>query len=141
MAPQAKTTKVWVVTNGEIDGVYPAEAAAKARVAELDGASYEPAELKGATLNIVEAKPAAKEKAAPKPKAVKKEEAGNGEDNAASKAPAKKTKTPAEQRTTNAEKASKPTDADLPDNVKELLASMGTSLEGKAIVVTGVPPT
>lgn len=142
MAPQVKNNKVWVVSNDEtIDGVYPTEATAKARIGELDGATYKQVELKGATLNIVETKPA---KAAPKPKAAKKEkvkEEDDEEEEPAPKAAAKKTKTPAEQRAANSEKPAKPTDANLPENVQELLLSMGSALEGKAIVVTGVPPT
>jgi len=98
-------------------------------------------------------KPLKKEKPTPKSKAVKKEEEDDDdkeeeaedeeedEEEAAPKPAAKKTKTAAEQRATNAAKSSKSDDAELPENVKQLLDAMGKALDGKAIVVTGVPPT
>lgn len=89
-------------------------------------------------------KPVAKSRA--KPKAVVKaeeeedeEEEGDGE--AAPAIKPKKTKTPAEQRAVNAAKPAKPTDADLPDNVRALLQKGGRTFEGQTVVVTGVPPT
>lgn len=102
-----------------------------------------------ATTNVKdEKKPAAKAKAAPKSKLVKveeKEEIDDGGDTQdeeeAPKPVAKKTKTPAQQRAANAEKPGKPGDADLPANVRRLLADGGTVFEGKTVIVTGVPPT
>lgn len=136
MAPKAKNASIYLALSGTtIDSAYATVEAANARVAELrDGGSpakVEVQELKGGSVTVVE------EKAPAKTKAPRKE----ADEDAAPKA-VKKTKTPAEQRAANAEKPKgKGDEEDLPENVKELLAAMGDALEGKAIVVTGVPPT
>lgn len=141
MAPRGKsagaTAKVWVILlDNEVNSVVPTEAAAKSLVKELgDDASYKATELKGATLNIAEEKSAAKEKAEPKPKAKaakKVETEEEDDDEEEEEKPAAKKAAP---------KNPKPANDDIPGNVKELLAATGTSLSGKTIVVTGVPPT
>ena len=45
---------------------------------------------------------------------------------------AKKTKSPEEQRAANENKPSRPSDADLPDNMKALLRGFGNVLSGKS---------
>ena len=144
MPPKTKTSSIYIVFNNVIiDSTYATPEAANARAAELktNGAPtrVEVQELKGGSVSIIEEKPAQKEKTEPKAKAPKKEK----EEDTTPKAntAVKKTKTPAEQRAVNAEKPGKPDDADLPENVKKLLGAMGHVLDGKMVVVTGVPPT
>jgi replication factor C subunit 1 len=84
--------------------------------------------------------PESKEADAPKAATKSKGKAPAAAAEPVSKA-AKKTKTPAEQRADNAEKPGKPTDEDLPENIKRLLAGHGDALAGMTIVVSGVPPT
>jgi len=170
MAPKKATTStIYIVTHHtEIDGAYATSEAANARLAELSDGEPEVKELKltggsivvDAPEKVVKAKAvkveaaeeggeaADKVKAKPKAKAKAKNAVENGEEveegeekTAMKKVGAKKTKTVAEQRADNGEKKGKDAYADLPDNVNELLGKMGDALNGKAIVVTGVPPT
>lgn len=149
MPPKAKpvavavSSNVYVVThNNSVDSIYASPTSANERVAAMkaeEGVTgsikVELHELKGGS---VQASAAVEDKKpAPKGKAPKTEEAKAPKANAA----AKKTKTPAEQRAANAEKPDKATDANLPENVKRLLASSGDALSGLTVVVTGVPPT
>jgi len=168
MAPKKATTStIYIVTHHtEIDGAYATSEAANARFAELSDGEPEVKELKliGGSI-VLEAEKALKaktvksgageeggeavDKVKPKPKAKAKkavengdEDDGEGEEKAAKKkVGAKKTKTVPEQRADNEGKKGKDADGELPDNVKELLGKMGDVLDGKAIVVTGVPPT
>lgn len=168
MPPKSKASGsfVYVVLDGsEIDSVHATSTAASQRVVELDSEEAEVVkkELQGGTIQanekaaaepkLTKAKstkrkqsedpepaPEPKKKAAPK-KAAKIEEEDQDEEELKPKISKAKTKTPAEQRAANAKKPAKPEDSDLPDNVKALLAGSGNSLEGKNIVVTGVPPT
>jgi NAD-dependent DNA ligase len=167
MPPKAKpaaadTSKVYtVVSSNGLDSIHASLTSANARLAAVksEGASdvkVETQTLQGGSVTIVEAP---KEKAAPKSrakpaakKAVKEEEEDNDdndeedEDEAETK-PAKantavkKTKPVAEQRAVNAEKGTKDAGANLPANIKALLAGSGDVFNGRTIVVTGVPPT
>ncbi|KAL2061553.1 hypothetical protein VTL71DRAFT_6930 [Oculimacula yallundae] len=140
---KASGTSVYVVLVGtSIDSVHASLESANERVAaaksEGNGKTkIEVQDLVGGSINIdhvVEKKPAAKAKA------VKKEE--KDEPEAKPAAAPKKTKTPAEQRASNATKPKGAVDeSDLPDNYKTLLGGMGTALKGLSICVTGVPPT
>lgn len=149
MPPKAKpvavaaSSNVYVVThNNSVDSVYAFPASANERVAAIkaeEGVAgsikVELHELRGGSVQasaaVEDKKPASKDKAP------KIEETEAPKANAAPK----KTKTPAEQRAANAEKPDKATDADLPDNIKKLLAGTGDALSGCTVVVTGVPPT
>ena len=116
-----------VLTKNGIDSIYATSAPATERAETLRSAAVDPSTIKIELHGVKgdDEKPSAKTKAdAPK-----------------SNSAAKKTKSPEEQRAANADKASKPTDTDLPDNIKNLLAGNGDILSGKSIVVTGVPPT
>jgi NAD-dependent DNA ligase len=151
MPPKAKpvavavavSSNVYVVThNNSVDSVYASPTSANERVTTMkaeEGVTglikVELHELKGGS---VQASAAIEDKKlAPNDKAPKTAEAEAPKTNTA----AKKTKTPAEQRAVNAEKPDKATDADLPENVKKLLAGSGDTLSGLTVVVTGVPPT
>ncbi|TID20027.1 Replication factor C subunit 1 protein [Venturia nashicola] len=165
--PKATGSFVYVVLDGsEIDSVHATSTAASQRAVELDSEETEvvkkelqggsvqadkkvAAEPKSAKAKTAKRKrsedpepaPKPKKKAAPKKAAKIEEEEEDADDEPKPKISKAKTKTPAEQRAANAKKPVKPEDSDLPDNVKALLASSGNSLQGKTIVVTGVPPT
>lgn len=169
MPPKARTTGsfVYVVLDGsEIDSVHAVSTAASQRVVELDSEEAEVVkkELQGGTVQVnekvaaepkttkaktakrkqsedPEPAPEPKKKAAPKKSTKIEEEDEDVEEGPKPTISKAKTKTPAEQRAANAKKPVKPEDSDLPDNVKALLAGSGNALEGKNIVVTGVPPT
>ncbi|KAM3074069.1 hypothetical protein ACMFMG_008682 [Clarireedia jacksonii] len=168
MPPKAKpaaadASKIYaVISSSGLDSIHASLTSANNRLAaaKSEGASdvkVEAQTLQGGSVTIVEAP---KEKAAPKPrakpaakKAVKeeeeeKEENDDDEDEEEAEAkPAKantavkKTKPVAEQRAANAEKGTKDAGANLPANVKTLLAGSGNVFSGKTVVVTGVPPT
>lgn len=156
-----------VVDSGEVDSVHATSVSASQRVVSLDSEEAEVVkkELQGGAVQIAE-KAIAEERSAPKASkatkreapsasepapASKKKKATAAETSKVSKATDKndaepasskpKTKTPAEQRAANAKKPGKPTDEDLPDNVKALLSGSGEMLDGMNVVVTGVPPT
>jgi hypothetical protein len=124
MPPKAKptSTHVYVVLSGNtVDSVHASIDSANERVSEAkeggsSGVKVEVQELVGGSVNVDE------KKAAPVAK------------------PKPKTKSAAEQRAANANKGSKGDDEDLPENVKVLLGSSSTKLEGLIMVVTGVPP-
>lgn len=165
MPPKSKATGsfAYVVLDGsEIESVHATFIAASQRVVELDSEDAEVVkkELQGGTIQAnekAEAEPkTTKAKATKRKKSEDPEPAPEPKKKAASKKAATieeeddeqkpaiskaKTKTPAEQRAANSKKPAKPEDSDLPDNVKALLAGSGNALEGKNIVVTGVPPT
>jgi len=135
-AASASSTSVYIVVSGSsIDSVHASIESANERVsdAKSEGLAAPKVEVQtlvggSITVNPVEEKKPAKAKAAP----VKEEKA----------AAPKKTKTPTEQRASNAEKPKGAVDeSDLPGNYKALLAGMGSALDGLAICVTGVPPT
>jgi hypothetical protein len=123
MPPKAKPTSshVYVVVSGSsVDSVHASIESANERVSEAkeggsSGVKVEVQELVGGSVQVDEKKAAA---AKPKPK----------------------TKSPAEQRAANASKGTKADDEDLPDNIKALLSSTSTKLDGLIMVVTGVPP-
>lgn len=97
-------------------------------------------ELQGGSITIDEKK--APKKAAAKSKPAKASKSDDTEAPAPkANTAAKKTKPVEEQRAETAKKPAKTSDADLPENVKALLAGKGTVLDGMSIVVTGVPPT
>lgn len=130
------------VANDVVDSAHATQEAASARATEIKEEKkdvvlrVDSRQLQGGII-VVGEDPRGKSAAAAAPKKAVKEEAP-AEANTA----AKKTKTPAEQRAANAAKPKKPSnDEELPENVKDLLEKMGNALEGKAIVVTGIPPT
>lgn len=135
-----------VVISNTIDSVHASIQTASARSTEAkekgkDNVRVEVQQLVGGTINI---ETSADNKKPTKSKTLKAE---NDDDaakpGAIATAPVKKSKTPAEQRATNAAKpkgAKGPGDDDLPDNIKALLNGTGAQLDGLRIVVTGVPP-
>jgi BRCT domain type II-containing protein len=115
---------VYVVLNKNgIDSIYATSAPATKRAETLKSAAADPSTIK-IELHSVKGDELAAAKPSPKANTI-----------------AKKTKSPEEQRAVNAAKPSKSSDADLPENIKALLAGNGDILFGKSIVVTGVPPT
>ena len=134
----ATSTSVYIVLTGtSIDSVHASVESANERVSTAkeegkDSVKIEVQKLIGGSISV---EPVVEETKPAKTK-VSKSEAPKA--NTA----AKKTKTPAEQRAANADKPKGAgSDADLPDDVKALLAGEGAALDGLRIVVTGVPPT
>ncbi|EHK96576.1 BRCT [Glarea lozoyensis ATCC 20868] len=138
----AASSSIYIVTDSTgIDSVHASVASANNRVSEAkeEGKSSVKVEVQELVGGTVEAAPVEEKKAAPKSKAkaVKTEETDAPKANTA----AKKTKPAAEQRAENSKKPAKPADSNLPENIKALLAGSGSTLDGKNVVVTGVPPT
>jgi NAD-dependent DNA ligase len=138
----AASSSVYIVTDSSgIDSVHASIASANNRVSEAkeDGKSGVKVEVQELVGGSVEAAAVEEKKAAPRSKA----KAPKVEEDEAPKAntAAKKTKPAAEQRAESAKKPVKPADSNLPENIKELLAGSGSTLAGKNVVVTGVPPT
>ena len=113
-----------VLSKNGIDSVYATSTLATERAQTMKSAAADPSTIKIELHSVKsdEEKPAAK--SVPKANTTKN-----------------KTKSAAAQRAANAAKPSKAPDADLPDNIKALLAGNGDILSGKSVVVTGVPPT
>lgn len=126
-----------VIHNNGVDSVHASPTSAHERAAAMEAEDsmvgsikVELHKLKDGTVQITAAAP--------------KVDQLNSEESEAPKADivVKKTKTPAEQRAINADKsADKAAGAELPANVKTLLAGTGDALSGLIIVVTGIPPT
>jgi len=155
MPPKQKpATEVYaVVSTDGLDSIHASLAAAEERVetAKSEGdysdVNVKPMTLQGGTVSITKEKAAPKSRAKPAKKVETEEddeeEAGEEEEpklKAKANTAAKKTASVAEQRATNAKKGTKNAGADLPENVKALLAGNGDILAGESIVVTGVPP-
>jgi len=135
---------VFIVSHCEgVDSAHASSESANARVKDLqtqgkDAIKIDEHNLHGGTINVVAAEPEAEVKK-PAKKVIKSE--AKSETAKIEEAPKKKTKPVAEQKADNAKKGKKPTEDDLPDQAKTLLAGKGKTLEGLIICVTGVPPT
>jgi len=115
MPPKKATTSiVYIVTNNSgIEGAYASSIAAEARAADFkNGKVVEQALVGGSIAVTAEEKPAKPTKKT-KAKAIKNEDDDEDEDEK-DITPAKKTKSPEEQRAANSKKPPKAKDSDLP---------------------------
>jgi len=141
--PAGSTFVYLVIASTGVDSAHASIESANARVIEAKSegkitVKVEVQQLVGGTINVESGAPEKEPRT--KAKSVKVEKVDENDAPEANTI-AKKTKSAAEQRVANAAKpkASKD-DANLPDNIKNLLKGSGNALDGLTIVVTGVPP-